>query len=135
MVGSSALFLSGRHGNMCIINARMPNANELSTIYPNALRSILRALPNPAECFTILAGGWNFALSSDRRPRADGSGWSPGDDNHAALFHRLCGSWVEFYQCEDTRREVRDGLTTHPARLDRAYSTLPSALVADLTIM
>ena len=128
-------FLSGPLGNLCIINAHMPNTNELTSIYSNALRDILRVLPNPAECFTVLIGDWNFALSSDGRLKADGSGWSAGDDNHTSLFHRLCSSWIEFYQCEDTRREVRDGLTTHTARLGRAYSTLTSALVSDLTIV
>eukprot|EP00959_Pyramimonas_sp_CCMP1952_P147266 3082033-Pyramimonas_sp.AAC.1 len=52
-----------------------------------------------------------------------------------SLLHRLCGSCIEFYPCEDTRREVRDGVTTHAARLDRAHSTLPSALAPDLTIV
>eukprot|EP00959_Pyramimonas_sp_CCMP1952_P056170 1173127-Pyramimonas_sp.AAC.1 len=64
----------------------------------------------------------------------DGSGFSPGDRAHTDLFHRKCGSWVEFFQESDTRREIRDNIISQTSRLDRIYSDIPSALLADLTI-
>eukprot|EP00959_Pyramimonas_sp_CCMP1952_P158722 3320009-Pyramimonas_sp.AAC.1 len=38
------------------------------------------------------------------------------------------------FQAEDVRRELRDGYVAHSFRLDRIYSSLPAALIADLTI-
>eukprot|EP00959_Pyramimonas_sp_CCMP1952_P416263 8721384-Pyramimonas_sp.AAC.1 len=35
---------------------------------------------------------------------------------------------------EDARRELRGGYVAHSSRLDRIYSSLPAALIADLTI-
>eukprot|EP00959_Pyramimonas_sp_CCMP1952_P244157 5103958-Pyramimonas_sp.AAC.1 len=64
----------------------------------------------------------------------DGSGWRAGDRAQARLFQRYFLYLTELYQEQGTRREVRDGIVTHSARLDRAYTSLPQAIIRDLDI-
>eukprot|EP00959_Pyramimonas_sp_CCMP1952_P184206 3852043-Pyramimonas_sp.AAC.1 len=64
----------------------------------------------------------------------DGAGWRAGDRAQARLVQRYFPYLTEFYQEQDTRREVRDGIITHSARLDRAYTSLPRAIIRDLDI-
>eukprot|EP00959_Pyramimonas_sp_CCMP1952_P363372 7609275-Pyramimonas_sp.AAC.1 len=64
----------------------------------------------------------------------DGTGWKAGDRAQARLFQRQFPHLTEVYQEQDTSREVRDGAITHSARLDRAYTSLPQAIIRDLDI-
>eukprot|EP00959_Pyramimonas_sp_CCMP1952_P444700 9311483-Pyramimonas_sp.AAC.1 len=126
-------YLSRPNGDLCIMSVHTPNTSDLLAIYARALRDIIASPPSPTACTTVLIGDWNFALSADGRLRADGAGWSSGDDSHTKPFFRHSAQWTELHQSEDTRREVREGTMVHTARLDRAYCTLPPALLADLT--
>ncbi|CAK0820269.1 unnamed protein product, partial [Prorocentrum cordatum] len=52
----------------------------------------------------------------------------------ALAFNNILPDLMEFYQEMDTRRALVDSVIDHAARLDRIYCSLPSAILADMTI-